>query len=122
MRRWIVGLLAALGGLRATPADAQEVVEYYHLDAVGSVRAVTDGHGQVVRRHDYFPFGEEYLATGSLDRLRFTGRRGTSRRGWTISAPATTRARSGGSRPWTRCSTSSTRGSTRSGGTGMRTR
>jgi RHS repeat-associated protein len=28
----------------------------------------------VVRRHDYFPFGEEYLATGSLDRLRFTGK------------------------------------------------
>jgi RHS repeat-associated protein len=68
-------LLAALIGLSARPADAQqEVVEYYHLDAVGSVRAVTDGHGQVVRRHDYFPFGEEYLATGSLDRLRFTGK------------------------------------------------
>jgi RHS repeat-associated protein len=33
-------------------------VEYYHLDAVGSVRAVTNQSGQVVRRHDYFPFGD----------------------------------------------------------------
>jgi RHS repeat-associated protein len=76
MRRWIAGLLlAAFVGLSARPAGAQqEVVEYYHLDAVGSVRAVTDATGQVVRRHDYFPFGEEYLATGSLDRLRFTGK------------------------------------------------
>jgi RHS repeat-associated protein len=76
MRRGIVGLLlAALMGLSARPVGAQqEVVEYYHLDAVASVRAVTDANGQVVRRHDYFPFGEEYLATGSLDRLRFTGK------------------------------------------------
>ena len=35
-----------------------QAIEYYHLDALGSVRAVTDEVGDVVRRHDYFPFGE----------------------------------------------------------------
>jgi RHS repeat-associated protein len=46
-------------------------VTYYHLDAIGSVRALTDGSGTVVIRHDYFPFGEDTQAmTG--DPLRFT--------------------------------------------------
>jgi RHS repeat-associated protein len=35
-----------------------QAIEYYHLDAVGSVRAVTDEVGNIVRRHDYLPFGE----------------------------------------------------------------
>ncbi len=43
-------------------ADAQ-VVEYYHLDAVGNVRVMTDSSGTAVERHDYMPFGEE-CATG----------------------------------------------------------
>jgi RHS repeat-associated protein len=37
-------------------------VEYYHTDALGSVRAVTkqvNGTWQVVARHDFMPFGEE---------------------------------------------------------------
>jgi len=37
-------------------------VEYYHTDALGSVRAVTkqvNGQWQVVARYDYMPFGEE---------------------------------------------------------------
>ncbi len=47
-------------------------VTYYHLDAIGSVRALTDGSGTVLIRHDYFPFGEDTQAmTG--DPLRFTG-------------------------------------------------
>ena len=41
-----------------TPTTLQ-VVEYYHVDALGSVRAVTDAQGQVLRRHDFRPFGEE---------------------------------------------------------------
>jgi RHS repeat-associated protein len=39
-----------------------QVVEYYHTDALGSVRAVTkqvNGEWQVVARHDFMPFGEE---------------------------------------------------------------
>jgi RHS repeat-associated protein len=69
-------MLVALGA--AVPAAAQpppSLVEYYHLDALGSVRLVTDATGQIVRRHDYLPFGEEWLppATPS-DPFRFTGK------------------------------------------------
>jgi RHS repeat-associated protein len=49
---------AAMGGA-ARPASGQVVVEYYHLDALGSIRAVTDQSVQIVERHDYYPFGEE---------------------------------------------------------------
>jgi RHS repeat-associated protein len=40
-----------------------ETVRYYHTDAIGSVRAITDEAGQVVARYDFLPFGEEYPAT-----------------------------------------------------------
>jgi RHS repeat-associated protein len=50
-------------------------VEYVHVDALGSVRAVTDVRGNVVRRHDYYPFGEEYAPPPlTPDRLRFTAK------------------------------------------------
>jgi RHS repeat-associated protein len=49
-------------------------ISTYHLDALGSVRAVTDETGAVLRRHDYFPFGEEYLAQPGTDTRRFTGK------------------------------------------------
>jgi RHS repeat-associated protein len=40
-------------------AQAQtEQVFYYHTDAIGSVRMITDETGQVVARYDYLPFGE----------------------------------------------------------------
>jgi RHS repeat-associated protein len=53
-------VLAVLGVLWADPLLAQtaQVVEYYHTDALGSVRAVTKA-GVVVSRHDFLPFGEE---------------------------------------------------------------
>ncbi len=58
------------------PAAAQvEVVEYYHHDALGSVRAVTNAAGQVVSQHDYLPFGEEWQAPLSPTPLvQFTGK------------------------------------------------
>jgi RHS repeat-associated protein len=45
---------------------------YYHLDVLGSVRAITDAEGDPVTRHDYAPFGE---STSDLDgdSRRFTG-------------------------------------------------
>ena len=82
------------------PHPPAEVVEYYHVDAlalrphsgpprasepaarverVGSVRLVTDESGQVLRHHDFLPFGEEYHAAGWVpenppaDRKLFTG-------------------------------------------------
>jgi RHS repeat-associated protein len=54
--------LAALACL-ATPASAQ-LVEYYHTDLVGNVRAVTDEKKNVIERHDYLPFGEECTTGG----------------------------------------------------------
>ena len=78
---WLA-LLAALA-LTATPAPAQaqfQTVEYYHLDAVGNVRAVSDEAGQVIERHDYLPFGEEWCGTAVCSQTtagqpyRFTGK------------------------------------------------
>ncbi len=60
-----------LGGVRA--ADAQ-VVQYYHLDALGSVRALTDQTGAVVARYDYEPFGEPVTPPAPPhERRQFTG-------------------------------------------------
>jgi RHS repeat-associated protein len=54
---------------------AAPTVEYYHVDAVGSVRAVTDKDGNVVRRHDYFPFGDGPVEVApGTDPVRFTGK------------------------------------------------
>jgi RHS repeat-associated protein len=53
------GGTSALDGEGNPPLDYQE---YYHLDALGSVRAVTrvvNLHLVVVERHDFRPFGEE---------------------------------------------------------------
>jgi len=54
-------LLLALAGfvLAAPPAAHPDTVRYYHLDGLGSVRAVTNQSGAVVERHDYLPYGEE---------------------------------------------------------------
>ncbi len=52
----------------------QGTVEYYHVDAIGSVRAVTDQQRNVVRRHNYFAFGEEYMSDAGADSRRFTGK------------------------------------------------
>ena len=72
-------LIASIGmGMVPAGASAQQTtvaVEYYHLDAVGSVRAVTNQSGQVVRRHDYFPFGDgSDGTTRGQDTLRYTGK------------------------------------------------
>jgi RHS repeat-associated protein len=60
----------------AAPALAQtgEVIHFYHTDAIGSVRAVTDAQGNVLRRHDYLPFGEEPGMTPGMDNVRFAGK------------------------------------------------
>jgi len=61
MRRLV--LLGLTAGLFATCVHAGDVVEYYHLDAIGNVRAVTNQAGQVIERHDYLPSGEEWCGT-----------------------------------------------------------
>jgi RHS repeat-associated protein len=46
-------------------------IRSYHLDAIGSVRAITDAAGATVTRHDYFAFGED-TAPMTGDPRRFT--------------------------------------------------
>lgn len=60
MRRLLAVLVLVL---LPTSAWAQsETVEYYGLDALGSVRVIFDGQGTVVDRMDYGPFGENLRA------------------------------------------------------------
>jgi RHS repeat-associated protein len=60
-----------------SPSFAQggEEVVYFHADAIGSVRLVTDANGQVVERYDYLPFGEPYPPSASVvETRRFGGK------------------------------------------------
>jgi RHS repeat-associated protein len=72
-----VGVAGLLVLLLPTSALAQsgQIVEYYHLDALGSVRVVTDQNAQVVSRHDFLPFGEEWPAPQptTKEKKLFTG-------------------------------------------------
>ncbi len=60
--RWAVALVLASTLAPDAPAVNSTRVEYYHRDALGNVRVVTDESGQVLERHDYLPFGEECTA------------------------------------------------------------
>src|SRR5690606_9607523 len=50
-----------------------EQVSYYHTDALGSVRLMTDGGGQVMATNDYLPFGQDWQPTGPVDPRGFAG-------------------------------------------------
>ena len=72
-----------LTALLLVPATAlaqtgTQVIEYYHTDTLGSVRAVTkqvNGEWTVVARHDFMPFGEEVAPpTPPQDKRLFTGK------------------------------------------------
>jgi RHS repeat-associated protein len=78
LRTLLPAVLAAAA--LSSPAGAQGVVEYFHLDALGSVRAVSNQAGVLVERHDYLPFGEE-CTTGpcatnppGTNTFKFTGK------------------------------------------------
>lgn len=53
--------------------QTQEQVVYFHTDAIGSVRAITDANGQLIERHDYLPFGEPYPADPEPQERRLFG-------------------------------------------------
>ncbi len=56
------------------PVFAQgETIEYYALDAIGSVRVVFDPAGQVLARRDYDPFGREVVSSGNAPNRLFAG-------------------------------------------------
>jgi RHS repeat-associated protein len=55
-----------------TPTD--DVVVYYHTDAIGSVRLVTDANGAPMRAHDFLPFGQDTPAgPNGTDTFLFAG-------------------------------------------------
>jgi RHS repeat-associated protein len=55
------------GGLIAedTPEQVEAGVQYLSVDALGSTRLVTKGNQEVAARIDYWPFGEEIVASSS---------------------------------------------------------
>jgi RHS repeat-associated protein len=68
----LLALVAATSG--AAPAPVADVVQFYHSDPLGSVRAVTNMDGEVVSRHDYLPFGEDIPCTeGGRDAFGYCG-------------------------------------------------
>jgi hypothetical protein len=50
-----------------------EVVEYYALDAIGSVRVVFDVSGNVIGRMDYDPFGAPLSSGTGLPSRAYAG-------------------------------------------------
>ena len=74
-RRSVLLMLLAL--VWAAPLSAQPpagVIEYYHVDALGSGRAVTNASGGTVRTHHYHPFGEGVGVDTTTDPIRFTSK------------------------------------------------
>ena len=71
----VLAVLAASLFLLAEPAAAQsgETVDYYALDALGSVRVVFDAAGNVSGRMDYGPFGESLSAATGLPSRAYAG-------------------------------------------------
>jgi RHS repeat-associated protein len=69
----VVSLLALLLASSSFAQSGEEVV-YFHSDAIGSVRLVTNANGQVVGQYDYLPFGEPWLAPALPETRRFGGK------------------------------------------------
>jgi len=76
MMRWTIGALClGLAWMVPGVATAQtEQVYYYHTDAVGSVRVVTDAGGQEVTRYDFWPFGQVSGSPAVQDSRMFGGK------------------------------------------------
>jgi len=57
---------------------------FHHIDLTGSIRAVTDSEGQVVKRYEYDPFGYVSRSSGSGEEThQFTGKRADTGTGLT---------------------------------------
>lgn len=72
----VAALMLTLATVGVARVNAQEVVEYYGTDALGSLRVVFAPDGTVKSRSDYLPFGEEWQPAtpgGPLPTQRFTG-------------------------------------------------
>lgn len=72
----IRGLFLALLGFVFLPAPVSaqtEAVEYYALDAIGSVRVVFDANGAIMGRLDFGPFGGQLVPAASAPKSKFAG-------------------------------------------------
>jgi RHS repeat-associated protein len=69
----VTGIVTAVSDGIPGPPPAGTIA-YYHTDAIGSVRMITNASGAEVARYDYLPFGEQWTATGIQDPRRFAGR------------------------------------------------
>jgi RHS repeat-associated protein len=72
--RLTLGLCVCQCTAVAAQPQAQDTVVYYHTDAIGSVRAITDANGQVIARYDYLPFGEPWPPSPNADVRQFAGK------------------------------------------------
>ena len=80
--RLVIRLVFVLVTPAVAHAQATETVVYFHVDAVGSVRMVTDANGQVLERHDYAPFGEPVQASSQTSRFAGSERDSESELGY----------------------------------------
>ena len=55
-------------------AQSSDEVRYYHSDAVGTVRVITDDTGTVQARYDYQPFGKRWPSSDPADPRMFAGK------------------------------------------------
>ncbi|HEX2458637.1 MAG TPA: hypothetical protein VHJ58_00700, partial [Vicinamibacterales bacterium] len=69
----VLGLCVCRCSVAVAQAQAQDTVIYYHTDAIGSVRMITNANGQVISRHDYLPFGEPWTPPANADVRQFAG-------------------------------------------------
>ena len=72
-RFWQTVMAVAALVLGARCVQAQTTVQYYHTDAIGSVRLITNQAGAVVAYHDYVPFGTESPLAAVSDPRLFAG-------------------------------------------------
>jgi RHS repeat-associated protein len=73
MRRLIWAVMTGILLMPAT-ARAQDDVVYYHTDAIGSVRMISDEAGTIIARYDYTPFGQPWNPPSTAELLQFTGK------------------------------------------------
>jgi RHS repeat-associated protein len=69
MWMFLIGILSA-----PATARAQDEVVYYHTDAIGSVRMISDEAGTIIARYDYTPFGQPWNPPSTAELLQFTGK------------------------------------------------
>src|SRR5262245_49388541 len=70
----VLGMCVCRCNIAVAQAQTQDTVIYYHTDAIGSVRMITDTNGQVIARYDYLPFGEPWTPPPNADVRQFAGK------------------------------------------------